>query len=106
MNNAKPASTLTAYRTKYINRTTETDREKLLGIVREYSDGDGQKFNEAMSEMYRNLSFKLCTDLKLEAKKKKIRTLDYIESQGLMRDAISIVRELYEGDREQNNRAR
>lgn len=73
----------------------QTDREKLLQIIESYSISNGLRFGDVMEQLYIFLGHRLCTNIQAEAQYSRMHPLNYIESKGLMPDAIKTAVELF-----------
>jgi hypothetical protein len=77
------------------DKLIQTDRQKLIQFVKDFSASNGLEFNDTMSHLYICLGHRLCTNISYEATCKKMRVLNYIEEQNLMKDALKTATELF-----------
>jgi len=73
----------------------QTDRQKLVRLIKDFSVSNGLEFGDAMSHLYICLGHRLCTNIQAEATYRKMRVLNYIEEQNLMKDALKTATELF-----------
>ncbi|MBN2403358.1 MAG: hypothetical protein JXN64_13305 [Spirochaetes bacterium] len=80
---------------KIQDKIIQTDRQKLIQLINDFSASNGLEFGDAMSHLYICLGHRLCTNISAEAAYKKMRVLNYIEEQNLMKDALKTATELF-----------
>jgi len=71
------------------------ERRELCAIIRDYSKVYGEPYRDCWAELYMNMGCKFCTSFGLEARRRKMKVIDYIEMQGLMPDALNMAREIF-----------
>ena len=80
---------------KQLEAPKMSDRDRLNKIVNDYSlshfDGDRR---EAWNSLYQEIYYRMHKNVRLCAKNRDMKKLDYIESEGLLTDSIAIVNEL------------
>ncbi len=71
------------------------DREQLNKLVRDYATNklDGN-YQQAYRELYSQILYRLKTNVKVKAKNEGIKTMDYLDREGLIPTCISIMIEL------------